>query len=210
MVLVFIFCAIIILISLLICMLVLSTIRIKIEDFEASNIQAKASPKNYKIIISLYLFNKIKWIFVHLNDKKMRKMYSKMNLEKIDLKKFKKDFQVKDLKMVKKIDPKISYLNLKTGIGVEDVVATSFIIFIISTLIAILLPYTIKKYEKDKYHYEILPLYLNKNAYEIKLDCIIEVKMVHIINIGYVFLKKRRVDKNERTSNRRSYGYSYE
>lgn len=210
MVLVFIFCTIIILISLLICMLVLSTIRIKIEDFEASNVQAKASPKNYKIIISLYLFNKIKWFWIHLNDKKMRKIYAKSKLEQIDLKKLEKNFKWEDLKLIKRMLPKISYFKLDAKLGTEDVILTTFIIFILSTIISVLLPYTIKKYEKDKYYYEILPFYENRNLYEIKFDCIIEIKMVHIINIVYVFLKKRRVDKNERTSNRRTYGYSYE
>jgi len=168
--------------------------------------------KKYELFISLYLFNKIKWISIRLNDKRIQNMYHKMKLEKIDIKKLEQDFKLEDLKELKCLKPKISYLDLNLKIGVEDVVLTSFIIFILSTVISIILPYTIKKYEKSKYHYEIMPLYLQKNVYEIKFDCIIEIKMVHIINIIYnVFLKKRRVDSHEqRASNRRSYGYSYE
>ncbi len=213
MVLVFILCIIVALLILMFIMLILSTIRLKIDNFELSNMkkQMEKLNKEYKVTITLYLFNKIKWFSFRLNDKKMRKMYSKMNLEKIDLKKIEKDFKLSDLKLIKKLNLKIDYLNLESKIGTENAMLTSFIIVAISTFISILLPYTVKKYEKEKYNYMIMPVYINKNVYEIKLKCIIETKMVHIINIIYVLKKKRRVDKNEqRTSNRRSYGYSYE
>ena len=58
--------------------------------------------------------------------------------------------------------------------------------------------------------YDIKPIYKDKNLYEISLNCIIEVKMVHIINMIYKIVKKRRSDKNERTSNRRAYDNSDE
>ena len=65
--------------------------------------------------------------------------------------------------------------------------------------------------KKEHYNYTIEPIYQNKNIYKIQFNCIIQVKMVHIINVIYIFLKKGRSDLNERTtSNRRSYGYSYE
>ena len=213
MVLVFFICAIVIIITLLITMTVLSTIRFKVEKFELNNLKNEtlSISCNYKLVFSLYLFNKIKWISIKLNKDKVTKIYKKMKIDRFDFKKLEQNFKFEDLKQLKTLDPKISYLNFLVKVGVEDTILTTFIIFVISTIISILLPYTIKKYEKDKYYYQILPLYINKNVYEIKLDCIIEVKMVHIINIIYVFLKKRRVDSNEqRASNRRTYGYSYE
>lgn len=213
MVLVFILCTIIAIIALLICMILLSTLKLEIKNFELSNMkqtEGKIS-KQYQFIISLYLFNKIKWISIHLNDKRMRRMYTKMQLEKIDMKKIEKDFKIEDLKYIRQLQPQITYLNFNIKIGVEDVILTSFIICILSTIISITLPHMIKKYQKDKYQYKVVPLYINKNVYEIKIDCIIETKLVHIINIIYIFIKKRREKKNEqRTSNRRSYGYSYE
>ena len=117
---------------------------------------------------------------------------------------------MKDIKLVKKLSPKISFLNLKVKLGTFDILTTTYLVAILSTFIAVLLPYTIKKYKKENYYYEILPVYSDKNLYEIKLNCIIEEKMVHIISIVYALLKKRRVDKNERTSNRRSYAYGHE
>lgn len=209
MVLVFILCAIVV----FICVVIFSTIRIQFNNFTMSNINDDKNilSRNYKIIASVHLFNKIKWLSIKLNDKKIKKIYNKMNLEKMDLKTLQNDFKIKNLEYLKKLNLKISYLHLKFKIGTEDVVATSFVVAIISSIIGILLPHVVKKYEKDKYYYKIIPLYINKNVYEIKFDCIIEIKNVHIINIIYVFIKKRRDRKYEqRASNRRSYGYSYE
>lgn len=213
MVLVFILCMILIILTLFVFMVALSTFRFQIEDLKVGNIENGTTViyPNYQFKISLYLFNKVKWIAFKFDNIKIQKMYKKMKLDKMDFKKLEQNFKLEDLKYIKTLEPKISYLKLGIRIGVEDTILTTFIIFVISTAISILLPYTIKKYKKDKYYYQVLPLYINKNAYEIKLDCIIEIKMVHIINIIYVFFKKRRVDSNEqRASNRRTYGYSYE
>lgn len=212
MVLVFILCGIAVFFVILILLLCLSTIRVNVNKLKLSNIDSNYGKniKDYSINISMCLFNKIKWLSVNLNDKKIKKIQNKMNMQKIDLKKLKGDFKPDDIKLLKEIKIKIAYLDLLARIGVDDVVATSFIIFAITIIISLLLPHVIEEYKDKKYNYKILPLYLNRNAYEIKLDCIIEVKMVHIINIVYVFFKKRRVDRNERTSNRRPYGYSYE
>mgnify|MGYP006908484771 FL=1 len=203
MVLVFIICILIFLVLLI----TFSTIRIQVENFEASNIENMKKPKNYKIKIALYLFNKIKWIWISLDDKKIQKISQKSKWNEVDIKKY---VDVKDIKLVKKLSPKISFLNLKVKLGTFDILTTTYLVAILSTFIAVLLPYTIKKYKKENYYYEILPVYSDKNLYEIKLNCIIEEKMVHIISIVYALLKKRRVDKNERTSNRRSYAYSHE
>ena len=203
MVLVFIICILIFLVLLI----TFSTIRIQVENFEASNMGNMKKPKNYKIKIALYLFNKIKWIWISLDDKKIQKISQKSKWNEVDIKKY---VDVKDIKLVKKLSPKISFLNLKVKLGTFDIVATTYLVAILSTFIAVLLPYTIKKYKKENYYYEILPVYSDKNLYEIKLNCIIEEKMVHIISIVYALLKKRRVDKNERTSNRRSYAYGHE
>ena len=207
MILVFIFCAIVIIITLLICMIILSTLKIKISNLEASNItnvkekSLKNPNKKAQVNISFCLFNYIKWFGLKLDEKKFNKMYEKIKLGKIDLKKLEQDFKLRDLLQLKKLRAEIEYLNLELKIGT---------VAVISTLISIILPYLIKRYQKDKYYYKILPLY-NNNAYEIKFDCIINIKLVHIINILYYQFKKgRKKNDGKRTSNRRSYGYSYE
>ena len=56
----------------------------------------------------------------------------------------------------------------------------------------------------------IYPVYNYQNLLNIEFSGIFEIKMIHIINIIYILNKKEGVKKNERTSNRRSYDYSYE
>ena len=191
----------------IIMIIILSTLRIKIDNLELSNIRGNNNSSNkFKIIISLYLFNKIKWFNIKIGNKKLKNMYKKFNLKNLE-----KDFKFEDLKQIKKLNAKFSYFDLDSKIGLENVIITIFSVVILSTIISLILADMVKKYKKNKYNYKILPLYINKNVYEIKFNCIIEVKMVHIISIIYYFLKKRR-DKNygKRTSNRGSYDYSYE
>lgn len=213
MVLVFILCAIIIFNILLFLAILVSTLHVKIENLELSNVHRVIDgPKipKYKIEIALYLFNKVKWIWIHINHEKLKKMYQKMHLNKIDFKQVEQDIQIEDLKILKNIKLKISLFKLNLRLGTEDAILTSTLVFIISTFISILLGYTVKKYKNNQYYYEVKPVYCNQNIYEIKLNSIIEIKMVHIINIIYIFIKKKKGDNHERTSNRRSYGYSYE
>ena len=134
-----------------------------------------------------------------------------MQLEKIDLKKLEKDFRWEDLKIVKKLQPKISHLKLDMQIGLESPVLTAFTVTTLSSIISIFLPYVATSEKKEQYEYVITPIYQNRNLYKIEFNCIIQVKMVHIINVISSILKKGRSDLNERTtSHRRSYGYSYE
>ena len=210
MILVLILLGILVLLITIITLIIASTLHIQIKNLSVSNMEPK-NTNEYAIIFSLYLGNKIKLIWFRLNDKKVRKIYSKIQLEKLDFKKFRKDFKVKYLKERPKLQPKISYLNLDANLGVISPVTTSFLVATIASIISIALPYLSKSLKKERYIYNIKPLYYNKNLYKINLNCIIEIKMVHIINIIFIFIKKGR-KKNEQstTSDRKPYAYSYE
>ena len=163
------------------------------------------------LIISLYLANKIKWLSIKLGDSKMKKIYRKMHLEKIDIKKLEKEFKLEDLKILGKIKPKIAYFNLNASLGAQNPITTAFLIAGSATIISNILAHFAKDNKFKNYQYVLTPIYHNNILYKIKFNCIIEIKMVHIINVIYIFIKKGRSDKNERTaSNRKSYGYSYE
>ena len=101
-------------------------------------------------------------------------------------------------------------MDLKIDIGTENAALTSIIIPIISTILAILLREKIKS--KEEQFFIITPIYQNQNYLNIELSGIFEIKMNHIINIIHLLLRKNKkgVKKYERTSNRRSYDYSYE
>lgn len=187
--------------------IVLSTIKFEIVDFELSNI-IPITPKNYKIKLSFYLFGKIKLFSFKLNSERARKMYSKMNIEKFDIEKGRKLLTIKNINILKKLNIRLDYLDLELDLGLEDVILTTELITLISIVISNILPHIISKYIPNKYRYKIMPIYINKNAYYIKLNCIFQLKIVHIINIIYIYLKKGKSDKNEWTSNRRFDDYS--
>lgn len=182
--------------------IVLSTIKFEIVDFELSNI-IPITPKNYKIKLSFCLFGKIKIFSFKLNSERARKMYSKMNIEKFDIEKGRKLLTIKNINILKKLNTRLDYLDLELDLGLEDAIFTTELITLISTVISNILPHIISKYIPNKYRYKIMPIYINKNAYYIKLNCIFQLKIVHIINIIYIYLKKGKSDKNEWTSNRR-------
>lgn len=220
MVLVFILLGILIIITLIVFLIFLSNTRISFENFDFTNMEEKTVDKIVKynsvknkelnIRISLVLFKKFTWFFINLNKDKLNKIAKKANFNKNMLKKFEQDFKLSDLKILKELKPKISKLNLNIKFGLEDVIITSYLVIGISVLISNILPFVVEKENYNKCKYNVEPIYLNKNLYKISLNCIIEEKMVHIINILFKFLKKGRSDKNERTSNRRSYDYSNE
>ncbi len=228
MVLVFIFLAVLILILLLAFLIINSSLVINIKELFASNIPERQK-KHYKIEISLKAFKYIKWIKISLTEEKVKKILEKP-LVKIDFKKLEKDFKLEDIKVLKKLVPELTNLDLNLELGLENPIITAFSVMGIASTISIILPCIIEKKDKfkyanisnnnmmrklelssRKYKYNIIPLFQNKNLYKINLNCIIQLKMVHIINVIYIFLKKGRSDNNERTaSNRKSYGYSYE
>ena len=212
MILVFILLTILIVVLAIFFLILTSTIRIEIENFKMSNIK-KIQEKEYIVYLSLYfqqLFSDLLFS-LKLNSGKLKKIYVKMKLDKLDLKKIEKDLKLDDFKIIKKMKLKLTHFDLKMKLGVESPVITAFLVSIISLSISILLPYLASELKENKYKYIVEPIYQNKNLYKIQFNCIIQAKMVHIISAIYMYLKKGRSDVHERTtSNRRSYGYSYE
>ena len=110
---------------------------------------------------------------------------------------------------LKNIQIEIKEINLKISIGTENASLTAFVIPVISTFIATILSKQINKYN-NKQSFLITPVYIDQNLINIEGSGIFEIKMIHIINTICILNKKRKGDKNERTSNRRSYDYGYE
>ena len=208
MILVFILLGIIAFLATLLFLILISTLKIEIEDLNLSNME-KDKKANYIIKISLNLFNNIKWLWISLNSKKVNKLISK--IPKIDIKRLEGDLKLKDIKLLEKLNIKISKFKLYAILGLQSPIITAFLIAFLSSSIGIILSNLTKKWTKENYKYDIQPIYNNQNLYKIKLNCIIELKIVHIINVIYILIKKGKSDKNERTaSNRKPYAYSHE
>lgn len=204
-------------IALIFTMLILSTMKLEIKDFIYDSTKPKSKKiSQYKIIIRLKLFNKLTWIKIKITKEQIAKAISNKLVKRIMLKrmeKFKenKNIEVKKLKVLKKLNINIDKLKLYIKIDTPSTTATTTITTLIATVISIFLAKTASTNNMNNYKYKIQPTFYMQNLLKICIDCIISLKMVHIINIIYILKKKRSVNKyDKRTSNRRAYAYSNE
>lgn len=221
----FIILGILFFLSLIFLILCLSNLEIEVEkfDFNSTNIKGKKI-EDYLIYIKIKLLDKITLFKLKINHEKINKwekskllklkIFDKINnifkIEDTILKNKKEIFKKENLKYIKELKIKIKKLNLNLQICVGETILTVYAIVIISTIISILLAKNIEAYSKDKYNYRIMPIYNSKPSIVINLNCIINVKLVHIINVIYMLVKKRGGIYDERTSDRRAYVCSHD
>ena len=204
MVLVFLICIILIIITAIFFLIILSTLKVEIKDAEVSNINDKNKQsttkskigKKYKIKISLLFLNKIKYISINLNYKKIQELKSKINFSKINIKKIEKEFEWSNFKEIIEIKPNISYMNLNIKLGIDDVLFTTYLIPIISTIISIFLPLVVEKNSRNKVNYIIKPIYNNGNIYDVKINIGLKIKIIKVVNAIYKIYKKRKIKMN--------------
>lgn len=200
--------------SLLVFLLLLSSIKIEVKKLRLDNTKGKGEKieKELLVYIGFYLFGLVKLFHIRIDQNRLKKWKVKNKLEKIDVKQVKKEIEKNGsiLEMIKKLQIDFITFGLEIHLGTLDVLLTTILNFIVIMGISLLLPKVIKRYDSNHYHYEVEPIYANENMVKLDFHCIIQVKMVHIMDILYEVLKIRRVKKHGRTSNRRSYDYSYE
>lgn len=197
------FFSIIIIIFTLIIMLLFSEIKFKINDFELLKSESKKDVK-YNVKIGLYLLGKLPIISFKLSNKKSSKFIKKSYIEKL----FKNIPQNNNKQKVKRKtlwnlirkNGKVTSFKLEMYIDVEDVLITSYLVGIISSVIPVLLRNNIDKVNPESLNYRVLPVYKNQNFIYLKLNSIFNIKLVHIINM---FTEKMGGNKNERSSDRR-------
>jgi len=174
--------------------IIYSTVKIEINE---KSIDSYSKLRNLEYIISINLFNKIKLISFKIANSKIDKK-SKIS---------KKAFRNRNglFKFIfKKNIIKIEKLKLDLKVGTEDAIFTSYIVSIISIIISTLIAKKVYNFSEEKYKYLVTPLYIQRNAFNLSINCIISIKLVHIIYMIYV-LNRKDDEKYGRTSNRRSY-----
>lgn len=209
------FLKIILIISIFLILIITVKVEVKIQNikYNSEKVKGERLANNYQIIIKILTLEKIPIFRLKINKSKIEKINAKTHLKQKIKKEIQKQDIAKAIEMEKKYDLKklipevyknikleAENINLKIDIGTENVVLTSFIIPIISTILA----FTVKR------NFEVQPIYQNKNIIKFELNGIFSVKMIHIIDTICILKKKRRVYKNERTSNRRTYDNCYE
>lgn len=151
----------------------------------------------YRIKLYIIFFNFIK-IKVY-NKSKKQKLKVEELIEKIDFKKL-KNYKVYK-KLIKKIKFNIKKLNLQIEVGSKNLLRTVFLNTIIANNISVFLGVIRDKIKDKNLYYKVTPKF-NKEKISLKLDCIIQIKIVNIIYIIYLLLKERR-KQNGLTSNRK-------
>ena len=203
----------------IILMIIIIFITIKIK-FEIQNLKISTNEKThlnkkYQIKIVIYTLGFIPILKIKLNNKKIKKIIKNQKIrEKIKQQETKiienkANIDKELITSLKNIKTEIKEINLKIRIGTENASLTAFTIPVISTFIAMFLSKQIKKYN-DKQVFLVEPVYLDKNLLNIEISSIFQIKMIHIINTICIVNKKRKGDKNERSSNTRPYDYGYE
>lgn len=206
------FLFILLILCILLLIIVFSKIRIDVKKFQYCSVNKKHINPNYYLQLSWIILNKIPIIKIKINKHTVKKLKLKDKFVDIDIKLWeeRKKVDKETISIIKKIDFAIRKLKLKIDIGTENSAITSLLIPTISTVISFLLRNKIKT--KEEQTYIVQPIYKDQNYLNITISGIFDIKMNHIINVIYLLSRKNKkgVKKYERTSNRRSYDYSYE
>ncbi len=193
------------------------TINIKIEIQNLKFLSDKKPHLNdkYQIKIQINTFGIIPIFKLRIDELKIKnilnnpKIKEKIKKQETKIIENKGNIDKELITSLKNIRAEIKEINLKILVGTENAALTAFTVPVITTITATFLSKQIKKYN-DKQKFLVKPIYIDKNLINVEISGIFKIKMIHIINTVCIINKKRRGDKNERTSNRRSYDYGYE
>lgn len=196
-------------ILILLILFITSKIRLEVEEFKFLSKMPKKQRANYKLVLKLCVLGKVPIIRIPLTKEKIVKLKAKGIFKNLKIKKIEKDLNPENLsKIIKENKVDVKKIKLKIEFGTENASLTAILVPIISTLISFVITLKVKEYKNQTF--SIKPMFYNQNLVNIEFSGIFEIKMIHIINIIYILNNKKGEDKNERTSNRRSYAYSYE
>ena len=191
-------------------------IQIRIQDikFSLNKFQNKYLKPNYKIITVIYILDKIPILKTIVDKKKYgklsanKKFKNKVNLLGDKFIKNTDNIDINILKFIKNIKYEAKKVNIYIELGTENATITAFIIPILYIIFSFI--YKNIEENKDYNQFYLKPIFANKNILNFQFDGIFELKLIHIINTICKIKKERKGESDERTSNRRTYDYSYE
>ena len=204
MILVFIILGIIIFITLEMFLFYLSNIKLEVKELHITNIEKKLK-LDFVLNIGVFLFNKFKTINFTIDNVKINNL---LKSGKIDMKKLKENKAAnKDiLEVLKSSDFKIEYFKLEGYFATFNTALSALLLAGLNAIIPIIIANKIE----GKYINTVEFLNINDNVVNINLNCIINLKIVNIINILHYLKKKGGKQNNGKSSDRRAYAYSNE
>ena len=208
MVLVFLIAGILLLLSVVIYLLFLSSVKVNITKLHISR-QHSQWRLQIESKISIYLLGILKILQIKLDDQKIKQLYQS---GKIDIKKLraKHPLTMEQIKLMASTPAKVETFHLQGYLGTENAAVSPILSTVINAIVPMLLRNAMGKLSQGKYTCKVETVFFNQNLLNLTLDCIISIKIVHIISTLHQYLKKGGGKNNERTSNRRTYAYSHE
>lgn len=176
-----------------------STIEFKI-DIKNFNLlkeekKHKIVNKDHEIIVYAYIFKKVKVYNYKVRNLRIpRKYFDNIN-KKLDYKVL-RDFVANNINDLNIQIIELENLNLKLKVGVENVILTSGLVTILNVFISLILPKLISNYTRERFEYEIKPIYENTNKIELFLDTSIRIKLFSLIKALSSYSKARRQSNN--------------
>lgn len=180
---------------LLVALILLSKLELNINRLDLSNIDKHKNNEKLSLQISL-LIGKFKWFRITINKDKLARIYVKIKEKEatMDLNKVKKDIEqdfkiiFEDAELRKLIfSTKLSLekFNANIALGSRDFLLTSYLVAVVSIVISNILSHIIspKKDVTRIIHYRIVPIYKEKDIYNIHLSLTINTKILHLLNI---------------------------
>lgn len=180
----------------------LSKIEINIKNLYMNSESKKRNNENVIISISLKLW-RIQWFSFKMDKNKMSSLYAKMKIKEY---KHNKDIKnkikrllkacIQDKRIIKlasNLSIEIEEFKSEIFLGTEDTIVTSYLVAAVAIIISNVIPHTIKN-SLNAIQYKVLPIYKQKNMYILKLDSIIDIKIMKIIEI--ILKVKRTIKEN--------------
>lgn len=178
--------------------------------FFLPKVQGNITNDDYGIRLKIYFYGIIKIFDKDITDIKIKgkKLKDKIRNAEINLEKDSLNLDLRLFKELKNLRVKLENLDLRIVIGTENAAVTAIIVGIVWGVLANLFKNKIRESSESNYFVE--PVYMEKNLLKINLDGIFKFKMRNIIIMMIKIIMMRRVKKDGRTSDRRSYVYSNE
>ena len=171
----------------LICFSLVIIIKYTTIEIELNKLEITIPKKNrrtvnqdYKIIINIYLFEKLKVIKLILTKEKLEKKKRKINLKKIEKKIIGKNNKLNfdSIQNIKQLKINLNKLDLKIRIGLNDAACTAILVGGISSIIGLILNRIVKN--DESFFWNVIPLYEEK-IINININFKIKVKLINII-----------------------------
>lgn len=168
--------------SIIVILFIFSTLRLEIKNLKICSSCPKLVEDGYLITIGLYV-KEIQFTKFILNNQKIKQIDLKEQMKKIH---FKENVKIIDInrdwiKVLKNLDISLEKVNLNIRLDTFDVILTSYLTAILSSIIGIIFGFFIKDYDENNQRFVVRPEYINKNFINLNLSCIFSLKIRNII-----------------------------